>query len=253
MRIGVVFSGGGARGIAHLGGLQALGELGIRPAVLSGVSAGALIGALYAAGKSPMEILEMIKQQSRSSLAAAILFPGGLFSHKGLQSLLRSAIPSDDFADLKIPLTVTATDLVTGTSVRFSQGSMYDVLLGSAAVPGLFDPVKVGNCHLVDGGVLDNLPVACIRDSCDKVLGIHVNKFYESAENLTRPQVIDRCFHLAISPGVTANAMLCDLLVEPDTSGCTIFNTQNASHLFASGYKAMMHEKEVLKSWAIEV
>ncbi|WP_285057618.1 patatin-like phospholipase family protein [Pedobacter ginsengisoli] len=70
MRIGVVFSGGGARGIAHLGGLQALEELGIRPAMISGVSAGALIGALYAAGKSPMEILEMIKQQSHSSLAA---------------------------------------------------------------------------------------------------------------------------------------------------------------------------------------
>ena len=83
MRVGVVFSGGGARGIAHLGGLQALEELGIRPAVLSGVSAGALIGALYAAGKSPMEILEMIKQQSRSawplqfcSLAACSLIKG---------------------------------------------------------------------------------------------------------------------------------------------------------------------------------
>jgi len=249
MRIGVVFSGGGARGIAHLGGLQALEELGIRPAMISGVSAGALIGALYAAGKSPMEILEMIKQQSHSSLAAAILFPGGLFSYKGLRNLLKSVIPSDDFADLKIPLTVTATELATGTSVRFSQGSLYDVLLGSAAIPGLFDPVKVGNCHLVDGGVLDNLPVACIRESCDKVLGIHVNKFNKGAEKLTRPQVIDRCFHLAIAPGVAANAMLCDLLVEPDTSGCTIFDTQKASQLFTAGYKAIMHEKEVLNSW----
>jgi NTE family protein len=254
MRVGVVFSGGGARGIAHLGGLQALEELGIRPAMISGVSAGALIGALYAAGKSPGEILEMIKQQSHSSLAAAMLFPGGLFSYKGLRNLLKSVIPSDDFADLKIPLTVTATDLVTGTSVRFSQGNnLYDVLLGSAAVPGLFDPVKVDNHQLADGGILDNLPVVCIRDSCDKVLGIHVNKFYEGAEKLNRLQVIDRCFHLAIGPGVAANAMLCDLLVEPDTSGCTIFDTQKAGQLFTAGYKAMMYEKKVLKSWSAEV
>ncbi len=250
MRVGVVFSGGGARGIAHLGCLQALEELGVRPSVISGVSAGALIGALYASGRSPQEILEMVKQQSHSSVAAAILFPGGLFSYKGLRNLLKSVIHSDDFADLKIPLTVTATDVVTGTTVHFSEGSLYDVLLGSAAVPGLFDPVKVGNCQLVDGGVLDNLPVVCIKDRCDKVLGIHVNKFQNGAQKLTRLQVIDRCIHLAIAPGVTANARLCDLLVEPDTSGYTIFDTQQAGQLFTAGYKAMMREKELLMSWS---
>jgi len=114
---GTVLSGGGARGIANLGVLKGLNELGIIPGAISAVSSGAIIAALYAAGYSQNEILEMIKEHASSSVAAMILFPGGLFSPSSLRQILTSAIPEDSFEAPHVPLSVTATDISLGTMV----------------------------------------------------------------------------------------------------------------------------------------
>src|SRR5665213_2359814 len=111
---GIVLSGGGARGIAHLGVLHGLNEMDIFPGVISGVSAGAIIGALYAAGRSPAEILGIIKKHASTSLVAMLVFPGGLFSRAGLKQILTDEIPGDSFESLDIRLFVTATDIDGG-------------------------------------------------------------------------------------------------------------------------------------------
>ncbi|MGN8068913.1 patatin-like phospholipase family protein [Mucilaginibacter sp. 22184] len=248
--IGVVLSGGGARGIAHLGVLQGLGEIGIRPDIISGVSAGALTGALYAAGHSPEYILALVKSHTSSSLVRMILSPSGLFSPSGLGKLLRETIPHNNFDQLSIPLYVTATDIGTGESVTFSEGELHPVLIGTSSIPGMFTPVKFVQRYLIDGGVRDNLPVHCIRNKCRKILGSHVNKLYhDHPEQLGRLQVLEKSFHLAVANTVAEYARLCDLFLEPELKGHQMFEMRHVDQLFKAGYDAVLEKKELLKAW----
>lgn len=253
MKIGLVLSGGGARCIAHLGLLHGLEEIGVRPNLISGVSGGALIGALYAAGHSPKQILEIVKEHTSSSIVRMVLSPTGLFSSAGIRNVLKAAIPQDDFDILHIPLFVTATDICKGVTVTFSKGRLFDAVLGSTSVPGLFTPVKFDQLCLVDGGVLDNLPVTCIRNLCDKVIGAHVNKLYSRKyEKLSRPEVMERCFHLAIARSVSINALLCDLFIEPPLAGYSMFEIKYADQIFDAGYRSVMEKKQIIQLWAAQ-
>jgi NTE family protein len=245
--IGLVLSGGGARTIAHLGMIKALEVLNITPVCLSGVSAGAIIGALYAAGNSPEQIMAMIKEHSSASLTRMILFPGGLFSADGLRHILQVAIGKDSFEDLKIPLFVTATDIMTGKAIVFSSGDLFNPVVGSSSIPAIFSPVKHGPYNLVDGGVLNNLPVSCIIGSCDRIIGCHVNKIQPlTKNNLSRLQVLERCFHLAIAENVESNSKLCDIVIEPELGKYGMFDTKFADQIFDAGYTATMKNSRAI-------
>ena len=250
IKTGLVLSGGGARAIAHLGVLQGMREVGIEPACISGVSAGAIIGALYAADYTPLQIMDMIKEYSSSSLAKMMLLPGGLFSAAGLKKILRSVISKDSFEALRIPLFVTTTDIISGTSVTFSQGQLFDVVVGSSSVPAMFSPVKHGGHYLVDGGVLNNFPVECLTGHCDRIIGSHVNKLYPlKPKQLGRLKVLERCFHLAIAHTVKRNSSSVDLLIEPQLAKYGMFEMKFARQIFEAGYSSLMANEELLLSW----
>ncbi len=249
-KIGLVLSGGGARAIAHLGLLQGLEEIGIKPDIISGVSAGAIIGALYAVGHSPKQIMTVFKEHTSSSLPLMLLSPNGLFRASGLKQLLRATIPTDKFESLAIPLFVTATDIVKGISVTYSNGELHNVLIGSSAVPVLFTPQKHGKQYLVDGGVLNNFPIACIQDKCQIIIGCHVNSFTQRRKKLDRLHVFDQCFHMAISNTVNLNTALCDVLIEPQLAAYSMFDTQHADKIFKIGYQAVIANKKRLLSMA---
>lgn len=251
IKIGLVLSGGGARGIAHLGLLGALDELGLKPSVISGVSAGAIVGALYAAGYSPKEILAMAKEHTSFHMPGLVLLNGGLFSSSGLRKLLRKYLPDDSFESLQIPLRVTTTDIMNGTPVTFLSGRLVDALLGSAAVPGLFSPVEYGSYLLVDGGILNNFPIECLLGNCDKIIGCHVNKLDHSAQQqrFTRLYIIEKCFQLAIANTVKDKAVRCDVFLEPPLESFTMFDMKYADRMYEIGYKAAMEQKDIFLSW----
>src|SRR5690606_11393186 len=123
-------------------------------------------------------------------------YPGGLFSSDNLLRILRELIPSDDFATLRIPLVVTATDLSTGSVLHVSEGRLYEVVIGSCAIPSVFHPIPYKDHLLVDGGVLNNLPVMQLKGSVDRIIGSHVNQLYDG-QPLREPgrlAVLERCF-----------------------------------------------------------
>jgi NTE family protein len=245
--IGLVLSGGGARGIAHLGLLQALEEIGIKPKVISGVSAGAVIGAFYGAGYTPKQILNIAKDHSPMSIVAAVMTSGGLFSPEILREVLVEAIPKNGFGFLKTPLIVTVTDIGKCVSLTFSEGPLYDVLVGSAAIPALFDPIPYQGALLVDGGVLNNFPVDCLSGKCDKIIGSNVNKLLNNeGVQLSKLQVLERCFHLAIAEKVALQAMLCDVLIEPPLFKYNMFEMKYADEIFEIGYQKAIAQKERL-------
>jgi NTE family protein len=236
--VGIVLSGGGARGIAHLGILKALEEWGIRCTHISGTSVGAVLGALYAHGYHPDEILEIIMQARilRSMRPAWTLT--GLLRLDGVRELLVRYLPGNRFEDLPIKLVVAATDLQAGKAVYFSEGELIPALLASSCVPAMFDPVKLDGRIYIDGGIMDNLPAQVIRDKVDFLIGLHCNPIVEDTQPKNFRTVLERTLLLAINGNTTTSKGFCDVLIEPPELGkVSTFEVNKARALADIGYQ----------------
>ncbi|MFA5818372.1 MAG: patatin-like phospholipase family protein [Bacteroidales bacterium] len=238
-KIGLVLSGGGARGFAHLGLIQALNDAGIYPDVISGTSAGALAGVLYADGHTPKEILKLMNSGSRLDFIRPALPREGLLQIGGVIKILKNCLRAKIFEELKIPLYVTATDLNNGKAVYFSTGDLLDPVIASASIPVLFRPVMINNICYVDGGVLDNLPVKPIENKCKILIGSFVNPvgYVEKVSGLIN--IAERTFMLSMSKEIIEKAKKFDLLVAPlELRNYKILDPEKADELFSIGYKA---------------
>lgn len=158
-RIGLALGGGGGKGSAHIGVLSVLEELHVPIEVLTGTSIGALVAALYAVGYGPDEIEEWFQHGARGHIWGFDRTRTGLIGTQRLAALLAEAFGARTFADTRIPLAVVAVDLHRGREVIMRDGPLVDAVLASTALPGLFPPVLRGDEILVDGGVLNNVPV----------------------------------------------------------------------------------------------
>jgi NTE family protein len=238
MKVGVALSGGGARGIAHLGILKALDEFGVAIHCLSGTSVGAIIAGLYSAGQTPDRILDIIVTTRffRSLRPAWTL--KGLLSMEALHTVLLEYLPHNDFQSLSIPLTVAATDIKKGKPDYFSEGELIPALLASSCVPAVFNPVRFNGSVYVDGGLMDNLPAKCIRNKCDFLIGLHCNYISTGFDAKNLRSVIERSLLIAINGNTTASKALCDLLIEPFEAGkISTFEVGRAKELFDIGYQ----------------
>jgi len=161
IHLGAALAGGAARGFAHIGVLKAIDELGFPLGGIAGTSMGAIIGSLYASGLAPEEILQIAK---RTSWVKLIDFRpvGGILSVRKLEEFLAHYLPSD-FSRLKMPFVAVATDVVTARAAYLHSGDLPSAVMASAAYPGLFSAVEREGRILIDGGVLDNLPVDAAR------------------------------------------------------------------------------------------
>ncbi len=248
-RFGYVLSGGGARGIAHLGVLKLLEETGIQPNAIAGTSSGAIAGALYASGKSPEEILELFKRNHLFGWSNIAWRKDGFFSMDVLRKLLHEAIGQEHFDGLKIKLFVAATDLIKGRSVIFSTGNLVEAIVASASVPVVFEPVKYDDMLLVDGGILNNFPAEPLKDSCDVIIGSYVNKIEKGIPNhsfLKTKNILDRCFHLAIANSAYLKVNDCDVFIEVPLHGFDMFDVKQADKIFETGYQTALQHKEKL-------
>ena len=179
LKIGIALSGGGVRGVAHLGVLKALNENGIFPNRFSGSSAGAIAGALYCSGHSPEEILEIIVKTNYFKFLKPAISWTGILKMDLIPELFVKYLKENSFESLKIPLTIAATDLRRAKVVYFSQGELIKPLMASSCIPGMFDPILIDGHHYIDGGVLNNLPVEPLDGVCDVVIGVNCNHLPE--------------------------------------------------------------------------
>jgi NTE family protein len=241
MKVGLVLSGGGARGVCHLGVIKALGELGVKIDFISGTSSGAVTGCLYAYGYEPDEILAMIKAASFfKSLKFAWTWTG-LLSIDGLRDLFLKYIPENTFECLKIPVRLAVTEIKKGKIEYFSQGELIPVILASCCVPAVFKPVQhLGGVYL-DGGILDNLPVKAIHDQCDFIVGSHCNFITSEFDMKNFRSVIERSLLMAINGNTMISKTLCNVLIEPPEVGkYSGFDLSKASEIFQIGYEYTM-------------
>ncbi|HQX43841.1 MAG TPA: patatin-like phospholipase family protein, partial [Saprospiraceae bacterium] len=170
VKIGLALSGGGSRGSFHIGVLAAFDALGIAPSIISGTSAGALVGSLYAAGVKPDQILEIANNVKWYNLLTTSFAKNGITNLNFLENLLTRFIPGNDFKDLKFPFLVTATNMNSGGLEIFETGEVHKPVMASCSVPLLFRPISMNGNKYLDGGIVMNLPVSPLIDRCDIIV-----------------------------------------------------------------------------------
>lgn len=236
--VGLSLSGGGSRGLAHLGVIKAMQEAGIKPGIISGTSMGAILGAFVASGHPVEDIIEIALDNAGSKLFNVQRSMLGLIGLDSIRSILVHYLP-ENFTDLEIPLLVSTTNLTLGKNEIFSNGSLIDAILASMAIPVVFKPMKIGDDIYVDGGLTNNMPATAIREKCEVLIGSHVNYLEEGVAIDNVKKVIERCFRLAIFNTVAEEKKLCDIFIDPpELKSFKTLNFDNAEEIIDLGYTA---------------
>lgn len=264
-KIGVALSGGGVRGFAHLGVLQALEEADIPVEVIAGTSMGGLVAGLYAAGVPLQALIDFAQRTGFMDLASPDQRWRGLFDHDKMAPMLARLLddPEITFEDLQIPAAVVAADVESGEPVLLRSGPLIPALLATAAFPLVFTPVHHQGRWLVDGGVVNNFPVDVVRQmGADRVLGVNVPPSVHIAPEheehhgalsiralslLTQRThewqlpflIADACVGISIDAVNRTRLALCppDLLLEVHLPNVGIFSTHKNGEAIAAGYR----------------
>jgi NTE family protein len=243
MNIGLVLSGGGMRGVAHLGAIKALEEHNIYPTHIAGASAGAIVGALYAHGYAFDEMLELFKSVKLLDYKKYALNKPGFIDAEKFYDVFKEKLPDDNFSALKKKLFITATNITEGKLEVFSKGELIKPVLASSAFPGLISPINFNEALYIDGGVLNNFPVDLIKADCDVVIGVYVN-LYGSASTKDFKHfynVIERAININIAKSDEAKFADCDIVIAPKKlTQFGLFDKNNIDEIFEIGYNDMI-------------
>jgi len=283
-RVGLALSGGGARGIAHVGVLKTLEELRLPVDCIAGTSMGAVVGGLYAAGV-PLEELENLanevnwsealrdrpafrdrtfrrKEDGRRYLTGLALglekqglnLGGGLWSGQKLEVLLRGralrVAGITDFSRMPIPFRAVATDLETGKMVVLRNGDLPRAIRASMAIPGVFSPVELHGLLLVDGGVANNLPVDVVRAmGADVVIAVDISEPLLGREDLSSPlSVVSQTLAFLTQGNMEPRRQSADILIQPDLEGFGFLDFAAPQELIARGRaKTLMIRQELTR------
>lgn len=259
--LGLALGSGGARGVAHIGFLQALEEEGIKPDYISGCSMGAVVGACYAKGMQLSEIKDIVlklKAGDIIDLSPAFISKMGLLRSKKVHDLFDKYLGGLKIEDMKIPFKCVATELYSGSLYVFEEGDASVAVQASSAIPSVFRPVEYDGKLFVDGGCLCRVPVKVVKDmGADVVIAIDVLK--NTAEPVDKvPNIIAlilRIFDIMDTHNTEKTRLIeegmCDLLLEPEMQGMSPYEIKELDRAFNEGYELgkgnMEHIKELLK------
>jgi len=253
VKVGLALGGGGARGFAHIGVLEVLEKERIPIDIISGASMGAVIGALYARDKSVKslkdKILSLVHRDALRALEEKFSPSQGkggtqihkikktflfvkevylwnlriirkwLIDYKPFEIIFKEAVGGLTFSDCKIPFLCVATDLIEGEEVCLEEGLLYEALLASSALPGIFPPLKLNERFLVDGGVLGSLPVDSLRrKKTDFVIGVSLDKRRRLRFLRSSLDIIISVDEIRYDKLNQISALKADFLLEPETS-----------------------------------
>ncbi len=243
--IGLCLSGGGALGFAHIGVLQSLEDNGIFPQQIVGSSMGAIVGALYAAGITPSEMLQLIKDDKLYKISKLMTFragflKSGLSNHSILRELIKELIPHNSFEQLKLRFHICVVNLNKAEWEIVDSGNELDLwVAASATIPGLFETLRIGDIFYVDGGLLNNMPAQGIEEFCQIIIGVDVLPHIVPAE-LNKP--IDS-LAFAVRTMQHQNSRegrdLCQFIIEPKAiEGFNEFSFDSFQTIYQHGYDA---------------
>jgi NTE family protein len=247
-RVGLVLSGGAVWGAAHLGVLQVFDEVDFQPDLVVGVSAGSLVGGLYCAGLSPLKLQQVAREMKWRQIGHFIRPGLGLFDISPLEKFVDDLTGGITLADLKIPFAAVAADILASELVVFKQGRLGRAIRASCSVPGLCSPVEDGKQLLVDGGILNNLPVGVAQDMGANYM-ITVD-LWPSPASVNRPHNLVEMCSLAISMRQQSHleAQCADVLIQPDIAHLSYIDFKQTDTLVQKGREAALAHIAQIKS-----
>ncbi len=237
----LALGGGAARGFAHVGVIQVLEKEGLLPDLVVGTSAGSLVAALYASGKSAAELEQAALQMDESTIAdwTLPLFNRGVLRGDALAKYVNQQVKNRQIQEMKLPLGILATDLVSGDGVLFQRGDTGTAVRASSAVPGVFVPVAIAGREYVDGGLVAPVPVLQARQmGAELVLAVDISS-PPQANTSDAFKVVLQTFSIM---GQSINRMVlqqADVVVRPPLAGVGSADFSNRQRSIAAGADAM--------------
>jgi len=246
--IALVLSGGGVRGMAHIGMIRALQEFGISADIVSGSSVGALVGALYANGNTVDDMLSFFKETPLFKYNFLTILKPGFLDTDRYFNIFKGYLPEDSFDALERKLSVVATNLQKGEQEFFSEGQLIRPLLASAALPPVFSPVELNGQLYADGGIMNNFPLEPVLEKADFILGSNVSVVGQLNKNALKNswQITGRVTGLMIYAINRKKLEACDLLLEfKALENIGVLDRKGIEKAYLVGYE---HTLEVLKN-----
>lgn len=248
VRIGVALGGGAVRGAAHIGVLAALDDAGLSPSVVTGTSAGAIVGGLYAAGRKPREIAELATRLRWMRLVHPTMNRRSLLDTRRLGRFFETALDGRTFDDLGRRFAAVACELTTGARVVLTGGSVARAMLASAAIPGVFPPVEYDGTLLVDGGLVDLVPAALARSlGADVVVAVDVSGPLPRRAPRTMLQILVAATHLQTGVAETL-AHDADLVLSPEVDEFAFWELSRIPEFEQAGRQAAEDALPVLRA-----
>jgi NTE family protein len=284
-KIGLVLSGGGAKGLAHIGVLKVIEEAGIKIDYIGGTSMGAIIGGLYASGYTanqldsiftltnydavirdyiPRGSKNFYEKNSDDKYAISLPFTNGkiglpsalskgLYNYNLVQRLTHNVREVRDFNQLPIPFLCIATNIETGEEVVLNSGYLAQAVMASGAFPSLYSPVEIDGAYLIDGGVVNNYPVNHVRAmGADIIIGVDVQdelKDREALQDATR--LLVQVSNLQMAKKMQINRTLTDIYIKPDVSQYSVISFDQGNKIIANGIEAAKEHLNAIEAYSI--
>lgn len=282
-KVGLVLSGGGAKGLAHIGAIKAIEESGVKIDYIAGTSMGAIIGGLYASGYNSRQLDSIFRQTDFQTLIQdelpresqtfkereysekyafifpfdkfKLILPSGISKGQNIYNLLAQLtqhVEEEDFSKLDIPFFCIATNIETGEEVVLDKGNLAQAMSASGAIPSLFRPVRIGNQSLSDGGIVNNYPIEKLKlKGLDLIIGVDVQDSLMSEEELKSGlSIMTQVNNFRTIKAMESKRKLTDIYIRPDIKDFSVLSFEDGINIINQGYKAGVEEMDALKAIA---
>jgi NTE family protein len=248
-KVALVLGGGAARGFAHIGAIKALEAQGILPDIVVGTSAGAVVGALYAAGHGGFELQKLALQLEEGHVSDWSLPDRGVIRGEALQNFVNRAVNQFPLEKLPRPFAAVATDLQSGEAMVFRIGNTGMAVRASSSVPGVFQPVKINGREYVDGGLVSPVPVKAARDmGADFVIAVDISSRPVHGSTASTVDVLLQTFAIMGQSIGRYELRGADVVIRPQTTGIKSTDFQDRHLAVLEGERAVMAVLPELKA-----
>lgn len=235
-KIGIAFSGGGAKGYVHIGVVKALQEYGLKFDCIAGTSAGSIVGAFYANGYSWEQMFNIGKKLKTADIKKYKILPS---KTDGIQKLLINAFGDINIEDLKTPFTAVAVDIKTLKECAITSGNLAKAVAGSCCVPGAFEPVKFEDKLLCDGGLKNSIPADVLKEQgCDYVISVDIGGEKKGVKSSKLFDVLTCALDILVTDTKYRGYLYSDMVIQPTTHNFLPTKIENCMAMVEEGYRA---------------
>jgi len=248
-KLALVLGGGAARGFAHIGVIKALEAQGIVPDMVVGTSAGSVVAALYAGGTNGFQLQKFALEMDDGAVSDWVIPDRGFIRGEALQNFVNKALTNRPMNALPRKLAVVATDLRSGEMVVFSSGDVGQAVRASSSVPGVFQPVRIGNREFVDGGLVSPVPANVARDlGAEVVIAVDISSKPKNAKVSSTIEVLLQTFNIMSATVAQYELGRADVVIRPDVGGISGTDFQSKHLAILEGEKAAAGKMEEIRA-----